>query len=208
MKRSLLFMLLLLACTTLFARTQPGKTAFAARVTSFPAKNDTTGYEFGFGRMLSPGSMILLDFSLSFYTDRDEERSGTNTNVYPWDRKLSIAGYPEYRFYIAPRNRVVPYFGLYGLLGIDTKSFKTKQGNAIVLAREEFDLKLGGGATLGAEFFFNDFISLAAHARFAQYSFTSKKGTDYTKRPTIVSINNAHQFRLNFQPALYVRLYF
>ncbi|MBN1482170.1 hypothetical protein EH223_07930 [candidate division KSB1 bacterium] len=208
MKRSLLFMLLLLASSTLFARTQPGKTAFAARITSFPAKKDTAGYEFGFGRMLSPGSMILLDLNLLFYTDRDEERTGTITNISPWDRRFAVAGYPEYRFYISPRNRVVPYFGFYGLIGIDTKSIKTKQGNAIVLAREEFGLTLGGGATLGAEFFFNDFISLAAHARFAQYSFSSNKDTDYMMSPARISINNAHQFRLNFQPALYVRLYF
>ena len=59
MKRSLLLLLVLLASTTVFARTQPGKSSFAARVTNF-------GNEFGFGRMISPTAIVLIDADLEF----------------------------------------------------------------------------------------------------------------------------------------------
>ena len=59
MKRSLLLLFVLLAFSSLFARTQPGKSSFAARVTNF-------GNEFGFGRMISPTAMVLVDTNLEF----------------------------------------------------------------------------------------------------------------------------------------------
>ena len=109
--------------------------------------------------------------------------------------------------YILPRNRVVPYLGLYGLLGIGSTSSEEPTGTSIT-AKNGSNLTLGGGATLGAEFFLNNFISLTAHARFAQYSFTSEKMETNTGFSVIEDIEKIHRFGLQFEPALYVRIYF
>jgi len=210
MKRSLLIMLLLLASTTVFARTQPGKSAVAARITALSMHQDSTGssYEVGFGRMTSPGSMILLDMNFSYNTYQNKAKGNAYSENGPIFRGFTISAYPEYRLYLAPRMRVVPYLGLYGLIGYDSGVVETLYPNRL---RQDFETntRIGGGTTLGAEFFLNNFISLAVHARFAEYYYSSNKETlKYNGQTILENIKNAHHIDLQFEPALYVRLYF
>lgn len=193
-------MLVLLAFSSLFARTQPGKSSFAARVTNF-------GNEFGFGRMISPFAMVLLDASLEFVSQSQESQIASATLKGDVQSNFSLLAYPEYRMYILPRNRVVPYFGLYGLVGFGSTSAE-KPVDDCVIAVNGRTLALGAGATLGAEFFLNDFISLSAHTRFAQYSFTNDKTETASCLSIVENIQQTHRFNLQFEPALYVRLYF
>lgn len=210
MKRSLLILLLLLASSSMFARTQPGKSAVAARITALSMHQDSTGsgYEVGFGRMISPGAMILFDMGFSYNTHQNKTRSTTSSTNGPVYRGFAVSAYPEYRAYLAPRMRVVPYLGIYGLLGYNSGVVEALYPN---LLRQEVDSKIrvGGGLTLGSEFFLNNFISLAVHARFAEYSFTSRKvEVKHNGQSVTNSIKNEHNIGLQFQPALYVRLYF
>ncbi|MBN1560023.1 hypothetical protein JW998_07215 [candidate division KSB1 bacterium] len=200
MKRFLPLLLVLLAFSSLFARTQPGKSSFAARVTEF-------GHEFGFGRMISPVAMVLLDADLEFISHSEESLVASTTLKGDVRSSFSLAAYPEYRMYILPRNRVVPYFGLYGLVGFGSTSAEEPEGNC-VFAKNGRTLTLGAGATLGAEFFLNDFISLSVHTRFAQYSFTSSKMETDLCLSTVEDIDKTHRFSVQFEPALYVRIYF
>jgi hypothetical protein len=210
MKRSLLILLVLLASTSIFARTQPGKSAVAARITALSMHQDTTGstYEIGFGRMVTPGAMILFDMGFNYHTHLNKAKSTTATTDGPVYRGYMVSAYPEYRMYLAPRMRVVPYLGIYGLIGYNSGVVESLYPN-LLKQQVEADLRLGGGLTLGAEFFLNNFISLAVHARMAEYSFTSHKTTVKHNGHTITNaIKNAHDIGLQFQPALYVRLYF
>ena len=200
MKRSLLLLFVLLAFSSLFARTQPGKSSFAARVTNF-------GNEFGFGRMISPTAMVLIDANLEFVSQSEETKVGSNTSKGDIRGSFALNAFPEYRMYIMPRNRVVPFFGMYGLLGIGSTSAEEPTGTSVT-AKNGSTLILGAGATLGAEFFLNNFISLAAHARFAQYSFTSEKMETDTGFSVVEQIEHTHRFNMEFEPALYVRVYF
>ncbi len=210
MKRSLLILLVLLASSSMFARTQPGKSAVAARITALSMHQDSTGsaYELGFGRMNSPRTMILFDLGFNYHTHQNKLKGDVASESGPVYRGYSLVAYPEYRFYIAPRMRVVPYIGLYGLIGVGTGIHETIYSSSL---RQEVEqtLRVGGGMTIGAEFFLNNFISLAAHTRFVEYSFSSDKNTiKYNGRTVRESILNAHNVGLQLQPALYVRLYF
>ncbi len=210
MKRSLLVLLLLFAASSIFARTQPGKSAVAARITALSTQQDTTGngYEVGFGRMISPGTMILFDMGFSYHTHQYKSKTTSSSLEGPVYRGYMISAYPEYRMYLAPRMRVVPYLGIYGLIGYNSGVVESVYPN---LLRQDIDadIKIGGGLTLGAEFFLNNFISLAVHARLAEYAFTSHRTTiKHNGHNISSSVKNAHDLGMQFQPALYVRLYF
>lgn len=200
MKNFMPCMLVLLACSSLSARTQPGKSSFAARVSDF-------GNEFGFGRMISPVAMVLLDASLEFVSQSQESHVASSTLKGDAQSSFSLAAYPEYRMYILPRNRVVPYFGLYGLVGFGSSSAEVPEEDCVI-AENGWTLVLGAGATLGAEFFLNDHISLSAHTRFAQYSFMNNKMETESCLSTVEDVQQTHRFSMQFVPALYVRLYF
>ena len=191
---------ILLLAVIVQARTLPGKSSFAARISNFSE-------EFGFGRMISPMAMVLIDGSLEYSSGRSESKAGANLSSGPTQSEFLLTVYPEYRFYILPRNRVVPYFGFYGVMGIGSSAAEKPTGTSIT-AENGSSLKLGAGASVGAEFFINRYISLAAHARLAQYTYeTQKKETD-TGFTLVENIKVQHRIGIQLEPGLYVRLYF
>ncbi len=200
MKRHLPFLILLLAMASLNARTLPGKSSLAARVSNF-------GQEFGFGRMISPTAMVLIDGSLDYNSERSESKAGANVSPGPTKSSFSLTIYPEYRFYFMPRNRVVPYFGFYGIVGIGSDATEKPTGTSIT-AENGSSLTLGAGASFGAEFFLNRYVSLTAHARFAQYTYENTKMETDTGFTLIEDTQINHRIGIRLEPALYVRIYF
>lgn len=200
MKRHLPFLILLLAMASLNARTLPGKSSFAAKITNF-------GQEFGFGRMISPTAMVLIDGSLDYSAERSESKAGANVSQGPTVSSFALTIYPEYRFYLLPRNRVVPYFGFYGIVGIGSSAAEKPTGTSVT-AENGSSLTLGAGASVGAEFFFNRYISLAAHARLAQYTYENTKLETDTGFTLVEDTQISHCISFRLEPALYVRIYF
>lgn len=216
MKRFLLFLLALLAMTSMSANGQTGRTTFAARLAHLSPQQDSTkaGYEFGFGRRVSRSSMILLDVNFYYRSQHDEAKGELVPDIRPYNFAYTLSAYPEYRiFFYTPsrRRRVVPYFGLYALVGIGGSLHQELRGSDTytIVKKTSSLLTLGGGASLGAEFFFNRHLSLAAHTRFAQYAFQSEKQLfNLNGRNLVESVDQSHRVGLRFEPALYIRLYF
>lgn len=200
MKRLPVLSVLILIATALSARTLPGKSSFAAGITNL-------GHEFGFGRMISPTAMVLIDGNLDYTSGRSESKSGANVASGPTESAFLLSVYPEYRFYLLPRNRVVPFFGFYGVIGIGSSAAEKPTGLSVT-AENGSSLSLGAGASIGAEFYLNNYISLAAHARLAQYTYENAKMETDTGFTVVENTQISHHIGIELEPALYVRIYF
>ena len=192
--------LILLLAVVIQARTLPGKSSFAARISDL-------GDEFGFGRMISPTAMVLIDGSLEYVSRNSESKAGANVAPGPTQSEFLLTVYPEYRFYMLPRNRVVPYLGFYGIVGIGSSAAEKPTGTSVT-AENGSSLILGAGASIGAEFFLNRYVSLSAHARLAQYTYENSKLETDTGFTLVENKQINHRIGVHLEPGLYVRLYF
>jgi len=200
MRRLQILAILILTAASLNARTLPGKSSFAAGITNL-------GQEFGFGRMISPTAMVLIDGSLEYTSGRSESKAGANVASGPTQSTFLVTVYPEYRLYLLPRNRVVPFFGFYGVIGIGSSAAEKPTGTSVT-AENGSSLALGAGASIGAEFYLNSYISLAAHARLAQYTYENAKLETDTGFTVVENTQTSHHIGIELEPALYVRIYF
>ena len=200
MRRLQILTILILTAAALNARTLPGKSSFSAGITNL-------GQEFGFGRMISPTAMVLIDGSLDYTSGRCESKAGANVSSGPTHSSFLLTVYPEYRFYLLPRNRVVPFFGFYGVIGIGSSAAEKPTGTSIT-AENGSSLTLGAGASIGAEFYLNNYISLAAHARLAQYTYENAKLETDTGFTKVENTQINHHIGIELEPARYVRIYF
>ncbi len=200
MKRLLPLLLILVLISAGFSRTQPGKSSLAARLTDF-------GHEFGFGRMTTPTSMILLDASVHYTSSSEESTVGSQTVSGPQSDDFMMYFFPEYRYYVLPRGAVTPYIGVFGVFGFGMSSSEQTAGTNVTVTNGSA-LAFGVGASFGAEFFLNNNVSLVAHSRLAQFSSESQKSESDNGFQTQEDVHRTSTLSVQIEPALYVRIYF
>lgn len=202
MKRQLFFLLLISMISTTLAKTQPGKSCLSAGLTNL-------GKEFGYGRMISPTTMLLAEGTISYVTTSEESTFGDTTSDGPQADTFEMTIYPEFRFYALPKAKATPYFGVYGLLGIGSSSSdEPSSGDISSTVTNMSSFSIGIGASFGVEFFFNEFVSIAANARVAQFYTKTEKAEMDNGYNTSEDVHKATSLQVQLQPALFVRIYF
>lgn len=200
MKRLMPLLLMLILASSLFARTQPGKSSLAARLTDF-------GHEFGVGRMTTPTSMILVDGSIQYVSSSEESTVGSQTINGPQSDNFMLYVFPEYRYYVLPRNQVTPYIGVFGVFGYGMSSREETVGTNVTVTNSTH-LKFGVGASFGVEFFLNNNVSLSAHSRLAQFASETQRSESDNGFNAQEDVTKISRLDVQVEPALYVRIYF
>lgn len=200
MKRYVPVLVFFYLSSSLLARTHPGKSSIAARLTDF-------GQEFGYGRMISPVNMLLADIDMNFASSDEESKAGETKTEGPFQSTFEFTFWPEYRYYMAPTRKLSPYFGVFGMLGVGKSSSETPAGDQVNKTSGS-SLSVGLGASAGVELFLSEYLSLAIHARVAQYTFKSTQSETDTGFSKVEQNRKQNSFKVDIDPAIYVRIYF